>query len=81
MPATLTAILERLAQTNSRANYRYIHQNYSDETHLMFLSFDLRELLRDIDDSIRNPIPVRRRAVPPNESTGHKVQLRHQQIS
>ncbi len=61
MQTTLSAILERLAQTDTRAHLRRTSQNYTDETHMVFLSLDLRELLRDIDDSLSGQLPARRR--------------------
>ena len=59
MQTTMRAILDQLAQTNARASLRYTRHGYSDETHLAFLLLDLREILRDIDDSITARIPAR----------------------
>lgn len=68
MRKTLTAILDRLAQTNTRASLRHTRMRYSDETHLVYLRFDLRELLQDIDDSISARIPAHRSPAPPPNS-------------
>jgi hypothetical protein len=56
MQTTMRAILDQLAQTNARASLRYTRHGY---THLAFLRLDLREILRDIDDSITARIPAR----------------------
>ena len=60
MQTTLAAILDRLAQTYTRASLRRTRKNYTDETHLVYLSLDLREILHDLDESIRIQIPPRR---------------------
>jgi hypothetical protein len=59
MPTPLPVVLDRLAQIHTSATARRARQNYTDETHLVFLSLDLRELLRDVHDSITHELTLR----------------------
>jgi hypothetical protein len=52
MQTSLTAALARLAELHTRATERRTRQNYAEDTHFALLSFDLRHLLTDVDDSI-----------------------------
>jgi len=54
-----TIVYDRLDQIAQRAKARRAQHTYADETHLVHLRFDLRELLTDVDAAIRAAIPPR----------------------
>jgi hypothetical protein len=55
----LDVAYDRFEQIADRAKTRRAQTNYADETHLVYLRFDLCELLTDIDVAIQAAIPPR----------------------